>query len=150
MRRGIRTYYCSIQAGQWLTEQWTTRKLTETRATISTVPKDIRRSAIERFELTTPPDEEEDEQDIDASELVAHTGVGADEVRSDEEVDGKGWVRKKVDQVKTKRRKKSQNKGKVSEVGGTDININGKGKAEWEAKPVKALNAFRVNLGALR
>jgi hypothetical protein len=150
MRRGTRTYCCSIQAGQWLTEQCIRCKLTEIRATSSTIPKDIRRSAIERFELTNPPDEEEDEQDIDGSELVAPTGAGADEVRSDEEVDGKGWVRKKVDQVKTKRRKKSKNKGKVSEVGGTDININGKGKAEWEVKPVKALSAFRVNLGALR
>lgn len=125
--------------------------MTEIRATSSTIPKDIRRSAIERFELTSPPDGEEDEQGIDGSELVAPTGAGADEVRSDEEIDGKGWVRKKVDQVKTKRRKKSKNKGKASEVGGnSNNNIIGKGKAEWEAKPVKALNAFRVNLGALR
>jgi hypothetical protein len=102
--------------------------------------------------LTSPPDEEEDEQGIDGSELVAPTGAEADEVRSDEEVDVKGWVRKKVDQVKTKRRKKSKNKGKASEVDGNSNNNNnsGKGKAEWEVKPVKALNAFRVNLGALR
>ena len=67
----------------------------------SSIPKDVRRDAIEGWKTSAT-------SNLDAElHLDEHVNAGTitcepDQVRSDEEVNAKGWVRKKVDKVKGK------------------------------------------------
>jgi len=104
----------------------------------SSIPKDVRRDAIEGWKSSAASSLDAElqlEEHVDAGPITCEP----DQVQSDEEMNAKGWVRKKVDKVKGK------GKGKNSLRGNSETH-----RPEWETKPVKALNAFRVNLGALR
>lgn len=129
--RGTRTYYSSIRAGQFGVPPGTATISFLINGDDSTIPKDIRRSATEGFRMRRLA-ESDPGHEFGEDFTATSTASNPEHAQSDEEVDAKGWVRKKVDKVKHK-------------GGGSKAQ-----KPEWETKPVKALNAFRVNLGALR
>lgn len=129
--RETRTYYSSIRAGQFGVPSGKPSISSLINGDDSTIPKDIRRSATEGFRMRRLA-ESDPGHELEEDSRATPTASNPEHVQSDEEVDAKGWVRKKVDKVKHNR-------------GGSRAQ-----KPEWETKPVKALNAFRVNLGALR
>jgi hypothetical protein len=90
----------------------------------------MRRSAIEEFAQRTGPD---DGGISESSSSVEEQDDNAPiEVHSDEEVTGKGWVKKKATKMKEKA-------GRWREI-----------KPDWATKPLKALKEIRVSPDELR